>query len=497
MKNFVIIFVFFVLISCTKSTVQKTNLTVDSFSTTTIIDKSKIIDLNKNIEKEIDKTEIKENTNLDIKTKENDINTDKKKTERVIVTPTTTVRVPIPQIVVENYTNKSSYNMGIFNIFFDATLKGKIAIKNTGDADLEINNIYFSDGNASNFRLEDSYNKTIKSGKFSNVVFYFNDIDTTGDKFSTLNIQSNDKKTEIYTINIKIKVIDNLKFIKQVDTPGESYSLVSDSNKLYIADGKAGLQVIDITNPQNPNLIKSIDTPGEAYGVFVDKNYLYVSDHSNGIVVFDKNNLTEITTINTNGEAYSTITKDNYLYVADGNKGFKIYDISDIKASILLKEIETRGPSKSIFIKNNSLYIVDELAGIKVFDISNPLKIMLQKNIDTPGTANSVFINNGFAYVADGRNGLVVLNVKDNKGAYVNSISVSGNISESVYIYNNFLYLGDGANGMQIIDIKDPANPVINRTIKTQGAAFGTLIYDRYIFICNWDRGIAIYGEKF
>ncbi len=40
----------------------------------------------------------------------------------------------------------------------------------------------------------------------------------------------------------------------------------------------AGLQVIDVSNPANPQRVGGYDTSGNAYGVAVSGNYAYVAD---------------------------------------------------------------------------------------------------------------------------------------------------------------------------------------------------------------------------
>jgi hypothetical protein len=47
-----------------------------------------------------------------------------------------------------------------------------------------------------------------------------------------------------------------------------------------VADGEAGLQVIDVSNPADPQRVGGYDTSGEARGVAVSGNYAYVAARS-------------------------------------------------------------------------------------------------------------------------------------------------------------------------------------------------------------------------
>ena len=53
----------------------------------------------------------------------------------------------------------------------------------------------------------------------------------------------------------------------------------------YVADGTAGLRVVNIANPAAPAPVGFYDTPGQALGVTVDGNYAYVADDTAGLRV--------------------------------------------------------------------------------------------------------------------------------------------------------------------------------------------------------------------
>ena len=73
-----------------------------------------------------------------------------------------------------------------------------------------------------------------------------------------------------------------------------------------MADGYAGLKIIDVSDPKNPELIGNISTNGNTFGV-------------------------------------KTIEKEGIIYalVADGNAGLKIIDLSDLKNPVLVGDISS------------------------------------------------------------------------------------------------------------------------------------------------------------
>ncbi len=59
---------------------------------------------------------------------------------------------------------------------------------------------------------------------------------------------------------------------------GPACGVAVSGNYAYVADEDAGLQVIDVSNPANPQRVGGYDTSGYANGVAVSGNYAYVAD---------------------------------------------------------------------------------------------------------------------------------------------------------------------------------------------------------------------------
>jgi hypothetical protein len=59
----------------------------------------------------------------------------------------------------------------------------------------------------------------------------------------------------------------------------------------FVADGMAGLAIVDVSDPGAPKLISKIATGGQARSVTVDRNFAYIAAGSAGLVVVDVRNL--------------------------------------------------------------------------------------------------------------------------------------------------------------------------------------------------------------
>lgn len=75
--------------------------------------------------------------------------------------------------------------------------------------------------------------------------------------------------------------------ISETDTQGEALAVKVVDNYAYIAAKEEGLQVIDISDIENPELVYSFDTSGWAQSVDVEEDYLVVGSGGGGLYLFD------------------------------------------------------------------------------------------------------------------------------------------------------------------------------------------------------------------
>jgi len=141
-------------------------------------------------------------------------------------------------------------------------------------------------------------------------------------------------------------------------------------NYAYVADGEAGLRIIDISNPAAPAEAGSFDTGDMAINVFV---------------------------------------AGNLAYVADGEDGLRIIDIQNPAQPAEVGFYETDGYAIAVYVSDNYAYVADDVAGLRLIDVNDPVNPKEVGFFDTGWYAVDVFVRNHIAYVADGAGGLYIL----------------------------------------------------------------------------------------
>lgn len=111
-----------------------------------------------------------------------------------------------------------------------------------------------------------------------------------------------------------------------IDTPSNARDVYVEGDYAYVADGRTGLVIIDVRNPENPEILSMYDTPGYANDIFVSGYYAYIADAEAGLQVIDISN-PENPTFYGNFEtpyAYAVYVKDKLIYIADRDMGLLI-----------------------------------------------------------------------------------------------------------------------------------------------------------------------------
>ena len=120
------------------------------------------------------------------------------------------------------------------------------------------------------------------------------------------------------------------------EMPGDALNISVQGNRAYIADGRKGITVLDISNPAWPSIIGTYPTPGIASAIALSETRAFVADSWNEISVFDISDSTSahfLGTLQTQQtpvalEVYKSEEGSEYLYSAEGERGLKVIRIT-------------------------------------------------------------------------------------------------------------------------------------------------------------------------
>jgi hypothetical protein len=195
---------------------------------------------------------------------------------------------------------------------------------------------------------------------------------------------------------------------------GASCAVAVEGNRTYLGVGLR-LVVLDISQPSAPTVLgQSPVLPDIVRGVAVSGGYAYVADGDAGLQVIDISNPAapvRVAGLDTSDSADGVAVSGGYAYVADWTAGLQVINISNPAAAVRVAECDTNGNAAGVAVSGAYAYVADVTGGLQVIDISDPAAPVRVGGYDTSGAAEGVAVSGGYAYVVDGSGGLVILRV--------------------------------------------------------------------------------------
>jgi len=242
------------------------------------------------------------------------------------------------------------------------------------------------------------------------------------------------------------------------------YGLAVSRPYAYVANGTAGLLILDVGDPTNVSAVGSLDTPGSAIAVAVAGDLAFVADRGGGLRIVNVQNPASPTAVgsyDTSGDTWGIAVDGDRAYVGDAAVGVHVLDVTNPYFPVLLGTCDTPGSARGIEPAGDWIYVADYSA-VQAIDVSVPTDPTLVRTYDTPGIASNVALAGEHAFVADGAaGGLQILGVCDRLGVLPVGSSGGHTGGYCAVPQGHHLYVGKGSGGLEIYDISDPWSPVL------------------------------------
>jgi len=187
--------------------------------------------------------------------------------------------------------------------------------------------------------------------------------------------------------------------------------MVISQPRAYIAGGSSGFQLVDITNPQSPQLMGSVDTPGNAESVAISGIYAYVADRSSGLQVIDISNPQNpqiVGNVSLPGNAVGVVISDSHAYVIlDAGSSLQVIDLSNPASPQIVGSVELPEGALDLTVSGSYVYVAARVAGAQVIDVTDPTTpqivggVMMIATPSSIGLANNVAVSSNYAYVTE------------------------------------------------------------------------------------------------
>jgi hypothetical protein len=263
-------------------------------------------------------------------------------------------------------------------------------------------------------------------------------------------------------------------------------------NLAFLANDVAGVTLLDISNPLNPRFVSQSETPGIAREIASRNNFLYVADSDAGVVIFnisDPNNPIELGSID-NGSALDIKARENYVYVAGYWAGLQIIDVSNPSNPVMAGTYPGQ-PVESVDLVGNVAYLGMGYAhGLITVDISNPNSPTVMGQASFGEDCWGIKVLGSYAYVAEILGDLHIINVSNPRiPSLLSTLSVPG-YGYKIGVSGNYAYLcsipnGDRFDGLTVINITNRTSPMAMGTLYSSGGPNNINSNDNYLYVSS------------
>lgn len=143
-----------------------------------------------------------------------------------------------------------------------------------------------------------------------------------------------------------------IRLLGRAATPGRAVDVATNGSHAFVACEGAGLQVVDLTDPDAPLLIGGVATSGAARAIAVAGSFVYVATDSPGLQVVDVSSPASPTIVGSltlpgiANQSADVVAAGSFAYVASG--ALYVVDVSNPESPLVVASIDSVGAAVAV-----------------------------------------------------------------------------------------------------------------------------------------------------
>ncbi len=229
---------------------------------------------------------------------------------------------------------------------------------------------------------------------------------------------------------------------------------------LYLALGRRGIMILDISNPPIPEMGSSIGPNVSVIDITADGDRVCAGNSSGGVNILSVSNQA----LQSSGEFSAKYCSELLLfeekaYVAMDSHGVSIWTTTSSPPQ-QVAELNTALSLDSISVRSNFVYCGSRsgkaLLTLDCSDIENPVEVFTN---DSLGYVDRLTVSEDRLYVSSFDEGLMIFSLTNAmQPELVGQLNTRSCFRDAVVGESNLVYAADGINGLLVLDASDPAN---------------------------------------
>ncbi len=280
---------------------------------------------------------------------------------------------------------------------------------------------------------------------------------------------------------------------------GQTRHIEIRDNIAYVAAGKGGMHVVDISVPNHPALMGSLPLDNDATDIALVGSTAYVANAGSGFEIVSIANPARplnMGSLPSFGAPVSSIeTIDDQTICSARDDLIQIFDVSNPRAPQPVAELDTFRV-RDLFASGGLLYTLQSFSRLEIIDVSDTKSIRTLSTTTLPISAYSITVVGMTAYCSSPDGELVTIDVANPEAPTVltsargkNATNARGDQDAAgIAVSNAIAFVASASRGLELFDVSDPANPGDPRRLFSDPAS-GVAVAGDVAYLAALDSG--------
>lgn len=277
-----------------------------------------------------------------------------------------------------------------------------------------------------------------------------------------------------------------------------------DGGAAFVAEGSAGTEVFDVTDPASPVSVNHVVSGSSAAGAAVSGGLVLLAEKSGGLRVIHAPGIDAPPVV----AAMPSDAIEKVTLVEAGPGGiFAVGSASGLFSVGAGDSLRPDGTlampyaASDIAVGGDSVFVASRNGGVDIIDVTDPAAPAFAAHLPYNGSAVGVAVSDSVVAFATGGRLFGVWTVGD---ADVVTIQIPFGQTSSVCIAGGYAYAGDAGRSVQVVEIIDPRRPRHLTAVPAEGGVRDVLADGRYLYVVTafeylpgTRSGVAVYDLQF
>lgn len=295
----------------------------------------------------------------------------------------------------------------------------------------------------------------------------------------------------IRILDVRIGVPQRLTWLAPAEGPialgvPQPASVVADSGlpvEFVVESGPARLEQGLLTVTNLGTVVLRASNPGDAGRLPILEYRVYNRSEAR---------LLELGSLATGGSVLGLDLIGTTAYLAAGESGLVVVDIANPSSPRVLGQFNSPGMASDVQVVGSTAFVADGDSGLLMLDVTDPSAIRRLSLANTPGSALALEVANSVVYLADKESGLQVIDVTDPAAPRRLAVVDTPDWAVGVALQGNLAYVADDTGGLVVVDIQNPASPVVLGGLNTSGLSRDIAVRGDRVFLASGNAGLQV-----